>query len=65
MGKTKDLQRRIVGKTRQAIGEIIGDQDLHDDGKAQAQRGRDEQVKQAKQDKPSELNPLKKLKQLT
>ena len=65
MGKTKDLQRRIVGKTRQAIGEIIGDQDLHDDGKAQAQRGRDERVKQDKQDKPSALNPLKKLKQLT
>lgn len=59
MGKTKGLQQRIVGKARQAVGEIIGDQDLHDDGKAQAQRGRDEQ------DKPSELNPLKKLKQLT
>ncbi|MHC4055609.1 CsbD family protein [Bradyrhizobium sp. 25ACV] len=59
MGKTKGLQQRIVGKTRQAIGEIIGDQDLHDDGKAEARRGRDEQ------DKPSKLNPLKKLKQLT
>jgi uncharacterized protein YjbJ (UPF0337 family) len=59
MSKTKGLQQRIVGKTKQAIGEIVGDQDLHDDGKAQAQRGRDEQ------DKPSELNPLKKLKQLT
>ncbi|WP_407189368.1 CsbD family protein [Bradyrhizobium centrosematis] len=59
MSKTKGLRQRIVGKTRQAVGEIIGDQDLHDDGKAQAERGRDEQ------DKPSELNPLKKLKQLT
>jgi uncharacterized protein YjbJ (UPF0337 family) len=59
MSKTKSLRQRIVGKTRQAVGEIIGDQDLHDDGKAQAERGRDEQ------DKPSELNPLKKLKQLT
>lgn len=59
MSKTKGLRQRIVGKTRQAVGEIIGDQDLHDDGKAQATRGRDEQ------DKPSELNPLKKLKQLT
>ncbi|WP_448031360.1 CsbD family protein [Bradyrhizobium liaoningense] len=59
MGKTKDLQQRIVGKTKQAVGEIIGDQDMHDDGKAQAERGRDEQ------DKPGELNPLKKLKQLT
>lgn len=59
MGKTKGLQQRIAGKTKQAVGEIIGDQDLHDDGKAQAERGRDEQ------DKPSDLNPLKKLKQLT
>jgi len=59
MGKTKGLQHRIAGKTKQAVGEIIGDQDLHDDGKAQAEHGRDEQ------DKSSELNPLKKLKQLT
>ncbi|MCK1735651.1 CsbD family protein [Bradyrhizobium sp. 138] len=68
MGKTKHLQRQIVGKTKQAIGEIIGDQDLHDDGKAQAQRGRQKQGKQdkqAQQDRPSELNPLKRLKQLT
>ncbi|MFB6450129.1 CsbD family protein [Bradyrhizobium tunisiense] len=65
MGKTKHLQRRIAGKTRQAIGEIIGDQDLHDDGKAQAQRDRQEQDEQAEQDRPSELNPLKKLNQLT
>ena len=55
MSKTKGLRQRIVGKTRQAVGEIIGDQDLHDDGEAEAERGRDEQ----------ELNPLKKLKQLT
>ncbi|QQO22342.1 CsbD family protein [Bradyrhizobium diazoefficiens] len=59
MSRTKRLQQRIVGKTRQAVGEIIGDQDLHDEGKAQAERGGDEQ------DKPSQLNPLKKLKQLT
>lgn len=59
MGKTKGLQQQIAGKTKQMVGEIIGDQDLHDDGKAQAERGHDEQ------DKPSELNPLKKLKQPT
>ncbi len=59
MGKTKGLRQRIAGKAKQVVGEIIGDQDLHDDGKAEAERGRDEQ------DKPSELNPLKKLKQLT
>lgn len=59
MSKTKSLQQRIAGKTKQAVGEIIGDQDLHDEGKAQAERGRDEL------DEPSELNPLKKLKRLT
>ena len=59
MTRPKGLRQRIVGKTRQAVGEIIGDQDLHDDGKAEAERGRDDQ------DKPSKLNPLKKLKQLT
>ncbi|WP_061029763.1 hypothetical protein [Bradyrhizobium sp. CCH5-F6] len=61
MGKTKGLQQRTAGKTKQAVGEIIGDQDLHDEGKAQAERGRG----RGEQDKPTELNPLKKLKQLT
>ncbi|MBB4369682.1 uncharacterized protein YjbJ (UPF0337 family) [Bradyrhizobium sp. cir1] len=59
MGKTRGLQQRIVGTTKQAVGEVIGDQDLHEDGKTQAQRGREEQ------DKPSELNPFKKLNKLT
>ncbi|AMA58687.1 hypothetical protein [Bradyrhizobium sp. CCGE-LA001] len=59
MSKTKGLRQRIVGKAKQAVGEIVGDQELHDDGKAEAERGREEQ------DKPSELNPLKKLNQLT
>lgn len=59
MSKTKGLRQRIVGKAKQAAGEIIGDQELHEDGKAEAERGREEQ------DKPSELNPLKKLNQLT
>ncbi|MCK1404215.1 CsbD family protein [Bradyrhizobium sp. 76] len=59
MSKTKGLGQRIAGKTKQAIGEIVGDQDLHEEGREQAGRGRDEQSK------PSELNPLKKLNQLT
>ncbi|KYG99113.1 hypothetical protein [Bradyrhizobium sp. DOA1] len=59
MSKTKGLRQRIVGKAKQAVGEIVGDQELHEDGKAEAERGREEQ------DKPSELNPLKKLNQLT
>ncbi|WP_283814298.1 hypothetical protein [Bradyrhizobium liaoningense] len=41
------------------MGKTKGLRDLHDDGKAEAKRGHHEQ------DKPSELNPLKKLKLLT
>jgi uncharacterized protein YjbJ (UPF0337 family) len=59
MGRAKDIKERIVGKAKQTLGEVIGDQSLHEDGKAQAARGRDEQ------DKPKEINPLKKLNQLT
>ncbi|MCK1712414.1 MULTISPECIES: CsbD family protein [unclassified Bradyrhizobium] len=59
MSKTKGVTQRIAGKAKQAIGEIIGDQDLHEQGKDEAERGREDL------DKPSELNPLKKLKQLT
>jgi hypothetical protein len=59
MSKTKGLTQRIAGKAKQAVGEIIGDQDLHDEGKGQAERGRDDL------DKPSQLDPLKKPKQLT
>lgn len=59
MGKVKGLKQRIAGKAKQAAGEIVGDQELHEDGKAEAERSRDEQ------DKPSEVSPLKKLQQLT
>ncbi|MET3971950.1 hypothetical protein ACVWXN_000275 [Bradyrhizobium sp. i1.4.4] len=59
MGKTKDLTQRIAGKAKQAVGEIVGDQDLHDEGREQAERGHDHL------DKPSQINPLKTLKQLT
>ncbi|MET4631496.1 uncharacterized protein YjbJ (UPF0337 family) [Bradyrhizobium sp. I1.8.5] len=59
MSKTKGLGQRITGKAKQAVGEIVGDQDLHEQGKEQAEPGRDEQGK------PGELNPLKKLNQLT
>jgi uncharacterized protein YjbJ (UPF0337 family) len=59
MSKTKGLKQRIAGKTKEVVGEIVGDQDLHEEGRTQTERGRDEL------EKPSELNPLKKLNQLT
>ena len=59
MSKAKQLKQRLVGKAKQAVGEIIGDQALHDDGKAEADRS------DAPHEEPKELNPLKKLRRLT
>lgn len=64
MSKTKSLRQRIAGKTKQAVGEIIGDQELHEDGKAQESSGRKEQDEKAPENS-SGLNPLKKLNHLT
>ncbi|KRQ06400.1 hypothetical protein [Bradyrhizobium manausense] len=59
MSKAKDLRQRLVGKAKQAVGEIIGDQALHDNGKAEADRPNNHY-----EERPP-LNPLKKLRQLT
>lgn len=59
MSKAKDLQQRIAGKAKQAVGEIIGDQELQDDGKAEAERS------VATGDRPNEFNPVKKLNRPT
>jgi hypothetical protein len=40
MSETKGLTQRIVGKAKQAVGEIIGDQDLHEQGKVEAESDR-------------------------
>lgn len=74
MRKTERLRQRIAGKTKQAVGEIIGDQELHEEGKAQESSGQassgQESSGRKEQDgrqpkNSSGLNPLKKLNQLT
>lgn len=55
MSKTNGLRQRIAGKTKQALGEIVGDQELHEEGKAQESSGREEQ------EKAENVNPFKKL----
>lgn len=69
MGKTESLRQRIAGKTKQAVGEIIGDQELHEDGKAQESSGQESSGRKEQDGKQPEsssgLNPLKKLNQLT
>ncbi len=42
MSKTKGLRQLIAGKAKQAAGEIIGDQERHEDGKGEAERGHEE-----------------------
>jgi len=62
MSRAKEIKRQIVGKAKQAIGEIIGDQQLHEDGKAESNQnedGRDETNDR------NPLNPLNKLNWLT
>jgi hypothetical protein len=59
MSKAKRVKQQLLGKAKQAVGEIIGDQALHDDGKAEADRPNDDQ-----EQRPP-VNPLKKLRQLT
>ncbi|MFB6452819.1 CsbD family protein [Bradyrhizobium tunisiense] len=56
MSKMKGLTQRIAGKAKQAAGEIIGDQDLHEQGKVEAESGRDHTKT------PSQPNPPKELK---
>jgi uncharacterized protein YjbJ (UPF0337 family) len=56
MSETKTLTQRIAGKAKQAVGEILGDQDLHEQGKAEA--GRDDRHA------PNQADRLKQIKRL-
>ncbi|WP_407181383.1 CsbD family protein [Bradyrhizobium sp. STM 3562] len=59
MTKVKGAKNEIAGKTKQAVGEVLGDQGLHDEGKRQEKEGKKQK------EEPSEVNPLRRLNQLT
>ncbi|MBI5264690.1 MAG: CsbD family protein [Bradyrhizobium sp.] len=59
MSKAKGVEKKIVGTAKQVVGEIVGDQTLQEEGRAQEQRGCKER------EEPSELNPFRKLGRLT
>lgn len=63
MSRTKGIQQEIAGRAKQVVGEIIGDQDLHEEGKAERNRGENEQ--QNRPEEPIDLNPFEKLNRLT
>jgi uncharacterized protein YjbJ (UPF0337 family) len=60
MTKAEAVKNRIVGKAKRLVGEVLGDQKLHDGGKLQEERqGRQEN------NEPNDIKPLGNLDQLT
>ncbi len=59
MAKVKGIKQQIAGKSKQAVGEIVGDQELHERGKAEAKAGKKQR------EEPSKLNLLRCLNRLT
>jgi uncharacterized protein YjbJ (UPF0337 family) len=57
MAKVKGPKDELAGKTKRLVGEVLGDQKLHDEGKEQEKQGRDDVEKPIK--------PLGNLGQLT
>ncbi|MBV8926362.1 MAG: CsbD family protein [Bradyrhizobium sp.] len=59
MSKVKAVKDHVTGKAKRLTGEVLGDQKLHDEGKAQEQEGREESEQAGK------IKPLGNLDQLT
>jgi uncharacterized protein YjbJ (UPF0337 family) len=59
MNELKGTTDKVVGATKQAIAEIIGDAKLHEEGKTQQRKGVIEKTEQ------SEVKPLGNLDKLT
>ncbi len=66
MAKVRAIKNQIAGKAKQAVGEVVGDQELHEEGKAQANAGKAEaEAGKQQENKPGKLNPLRRLNNLT
>lgn len=42
MSRANGVKNKIAGKAKQVLGEVLGDQDLHEEGKDQEREGREE-----------------------
>ena len=58
MSRAEGVKNKVVGKTKRLVGEVVGDQALHDEGKEQDRQG-DKAVEEAGDVKP--LGDLDKL----
>jgi uncharacterized protein YjbJ (UPF0337 family) len=59
MANPKAVKNEIAGKAKRLIGEVLGDQGLHDEGNAQERQGREERKE------PAEIKPFGDLDKLT
>ncbi|MCK1514142.1 CsbD family protein [Bradyrhizobium sp. 190] len=59
MAKAKSVKNEIAGKAKRLVGEVLGDQKLHDEGNAQERQGREER------NEPADFKPFGNLDKLT
>ena len=59
MSRAEGVRNKVAGKTKRLVGEVLGDQALHDEGKSQDREG-DKDIEEA-----GNLKPLGNLDKLT
>ena len=59
MAKAKSVKNEVAGKVKRLVGEVLGDQKLHDEGNAQERQGRKER------NDPADIKPFGNLDKLT
>jgi uncharacterized protein YjbJ (UPF0337 family) len=59
MANARVVKNEIVGKLKRFVGEVVGDQKLHDEGKAQ------ERPSQERRNEPNDIKPFGNLDQLS
>ena len=59
MAKAKSVTNEIAGRAKRLVGEVLGDQKLHDDGNAQERQDREER------NEPADIKPFGNLDKLT
>ncbi len=59
MSKAEGVKNKVAGKAKRLVGEVLGDQALHDEGKEQEREG-DKDL-----DKAGRVKPLGNLDKLT
>jgi len=65
MSRAGRLKQKIAGKAKQAVGEILGDHKLHDEGKAQEKEGHNDRHERKLDKEQGKFKPLGNLNQLT